>query len=84
MSNFIGPYEQTDAAKAAHDARWERIMACVRLEQPDRMPVGHQRSSLANRPQASSLRRGTTLHSSGGPARDLPSEMLAEQKATGA
>ena len=40
MSNFIGPYEQTDAAKAAHDARWERIMACVRLEQPDRMPVG--------------------------------------------
>ncbi len=40
MSNVIGPYEQTDAAKAAHDARWERIMACVRLEQPDRMPVG--------------------------------------------
>lgn len=29
-------------AKAAHDARWARIMACVRLEQPDRMPVGMQ------------------------------------------
>ena len=40
MSSFIGPYEQSAAAKAAHDARWERIMACVRLEQPDRMPVG--------------------------------------------
>lgn len=40
VSTFIGPYEQSDAAKAAYDARWERIMACVRLEQPDRMPVG--------------------------------------------
>jgi hypothetical protein len=37
---MIGPYEQSDAAKAAYDARWERIMACVRLERPDRMPVG--------------------------------------------
>lgn len=40
MTTMIGPYEQSDAAKAAYDARWERIMACVRLEQPDRMPVG--------------------------------------------
>lgn len=39
-STMIGQYEQTAAAKAAYDARWERIMACVRLEQPDRMPVG--------------------------------------------
>ena len=30
MSTMIGPYEQSDAAKAAYDARWERIMACVR------------------------------------------------------
>jgi len=42
MSQMIGPYEQSDAAKAAYDARWERILACVRLEQPDRMPVGMQ------------------------------------------
>lgn len=40
MSTQIGPYTQSDEAKAAYDARWERIMACVRLEQPDRMPVG--------------------------------------------
>jgi uroporphyrinogen-III decarboxylase len=40
MPTQIGPYTQSDAAKAAYDARWERIMACVRLEQPDRMPVG--------------------------------------------
>ncbi len=39
-STMIGPYEQTAAAKAAYDARWERILACVRLEQPKRMPVG--------------------------------------------
>ena len=39
MSQMIGPYEQSNAAKASYDARWERIMACVRLEQPDRMPV---------------------------------------------
>ena len=37
---MLGPYEQSAAAKAAYDARWARIMACVRLEQPDRMPVG--------------------------------------------
>lgn len=42
MTHMIGPYEQSDAARAAYDARWERIMACVRLEQPDRMPVGMQ------------------------------------------
>lgn len=35
-----GPYTQTPEARAAYDARWARIMACVRLEQPDRMPVG--------------------------------------------
>jgi hypothetical protein len=40
MSEMIGPYEQSDAAKAAYDARWERIQAIARLEQPDRMPVG--------------------------------------------
>lgn len=40
MTTQIGPYTQSDEAKAAYDARWERIMACVRLEQPDRMPVG--------------------------------------------
>lgn len=39
-STMLGPYEQSAAAKAAYDARWARIMACVRLEQPDRMPVG--------------------------------------------
>ena len=42
MSTMIGPYEQSDTAKAAYDARWERILACARLEQPDRMPVGFQ------------------------------------------
>jgi hypothetical protein len=40
VSQMIGPYEQSDAAKAAYDARWARILACARLEQPDRMPVG--------------------------------------------
>jgi hypothetical protein len=40
MPAQIGPYTQSDEAKAAYDARWARIMACVRLEQPDRMPVG--------------------------------------------
>ena len=40
MSTMIGPYEQSDAARAAYDARWERIQAVARLEQPDRMPVG--------------------------------------------
>ncbi|MDE2455998.1 MAG: hypothetical protein KGL43_20615, partial [Burkholderiales bacterium] len=41
-STLIGPHEQSAAAKAAHDARWERILACARLEQPDRMPVAMQ------------------------------------------
>lgn len=40
MTTMLGPYQQSEAAKAAYDERWERIMACVRLEQPDRMPVG--------------------------------------------
>ena len=30
---------QTPEAKAAYDARWQRIMDCVNLKQPDRMPV---------------------------------------------
>ena len=42
MSAMVGPYEQSDAAKAAYDARWARILACVRLEQPDRMPTAMQ------------------------------------------
>jgi hypothetical protein len=32
-------YVQTPAAKAAYEARWQRIMDCVNLKQPDRMPV---------------------------------------------
>ncbi len=40
MNASTGPHAQTPAARAAYDARWARIMACVRLEQPDRMPVG--------------------------------------------
>ena len=31
---------QTPEAKANYDARWQRIMDCVALKQPDRMPVG--------------------------------------------
>ena len=31
--------EQTVEAKAGYDARWQRIMDCVALKQPDRMPV---------------------------------------------
>ena len=31
--------EQTPAAKAAYDARWQRILDCVALKQADRMPV---------------------------------------------
>ncbi len=30
---------QTPEAKAKHDARWQRILDCVALKQPDRMPV---------------------------------------------
>jgi hypothetical protein len=33
------PLEQTPEAKAAYDARYQRIMDCVNLKQPDRMPV---------------------------------------------
>ena len=32
-------FVETPAAKAAYDARWQRIMDCVNLKQPDRMPV---------------------------------------------
>lgn len=28
-----------DAAKAAYDERWQRILDCVALKQPDRLPV---------------------------------------------
>jgi len=39
MSIQIGPYTQSASAKADYDARMERILSCVRLEQADRMPV---------------------------------------------
>lgn len=32
-------YEQTPDAKLAFDARWKRVMDCVALKQPDRMPT---------------------------------------------
>ncbi len=32
--------QMSPSAKAAHDTRWRRIMDCVALKQPDRMPVG--------------------------------------------
>ncbi len=32
-------YFQAPAAKAAYDARWRRVMDCVNLKQPDRMPT---------------------------------------------
>jgi hypothetical protein len=32
-------YVQTSEAKAAYDKRWQRIMDCVALKQPDRMPT---------------------------------------------
>ena len=35
----LPPLEQTPAAKAAYDARWQRILDCVALKQPERMPV---------------------------------------------
>ncbi|HMA07220.1 MAG TPA: uroporphyrinogen decarboxylase family protein [Ramlibacter sp.] len=37
--SVIAPPEPTAVAKAAYDARWQRIMDCVALKQPDRMPV---------------------------------------------
>ncbi len=33
------PLEHTLVAKAAYDARWQRILDCVALKQPDSMPV---------------------------------------------
>ena len=39
---MLGAHAQTAQAKAAYDARYERILACARLEQPDRMPVAMQ------------------------------------------
>jgi uroporphyrinogen-III decarboxylase len=33
------PLPQTPDAKTAYDARWSRIMDCVNLRQPDRMPT---------------------------------------------
>ncbi len=35
----MSPLEQTPEAKLAYDARWQRIIDCVALKQPDRMPV---------------------------------------------
>jgi hypothetical protein len=32
-------YIQTPEAKTAYDARWQRVMDCVALKQPDRMPT---------------------------------------------
>lgn len=32
-------YVQAPEAKAAYDARWQRVMDCVALKQPDRMPT---------------------------------------------
>jgi len=32
-------YVQTPEAKAAYDARWQRVMDCVALKRPDRMPT---------------------------------------------
>jgi len=33
---------QPTEAQAAYDARWNRVMDCVRLRTPDRMPIGFQ------------------------------------------
>ena len=32
-------HAQTPEAKTAYDARWKRIMDCVNLKTPDRMPT---------------------------------------------
>ncbi len=42
MNAQTEPYPQSEAAKAACEARWQRILACARLEQPERMPVAMQ------------------------------------------
>ena len=33
------PIRATSYAEAAYDARWQRMLDCVALKQPDRMPV---------------------------------------------
>ncbi|TAK55010.1 MAG: hypothetical protein EPO25_05225 [Gammaproteobacteria bacterium] len=40
MTRQIGPYTQTEKAGRQYDARWQRVMDCVALRQPDRMPFG--------------------------------------------
>ena len=40
MNAQVGPYTQTADARSAYDARWQRVMDCVNLKQPDRMPIG--------------------------------------------
>ncbi|TAK47319.1 MAG: hypothetical protein EPO23_12875 [Xanthobacteraceae bacterium] len=40
MTIQIGNHVQTQEAKTAYDARWQRILDCVALKQPDRMPAG--------------------------------------------
>ena len=37
--NASPTYVQTPEAKTAYDARWQRIMDCVNLKTPDRMPT---------------------------------------------
>jgi len=37
--NTLQTYVQTPDAKTAYDARWQRVMDCVALKQPDRMPT---------------------------------------------
>jgi len=39
MSAQSDTHTRSDAAKAAYDARWQRIMDCVSLKQPHRMPA---------------------------------------------
>ena len=40
MTAQIGPYTQTAEAKQQYDARLQRVLDCVALKQPDRMPYG--------------------------------------------
>ncbi|HYA07170.1 MAG TPA: uroporphyrinogen decarboxylase family protein [Xanthobacteraceae bacterium] len=37
--NAAESYVQSPAAKAAYDQRWQRVIDCVNLKQPDRMPT---------------------------------------------
>jgi len=39
---MIASPAQTPEAKVAYDARWQRVMDCVNLKQPDRLPIGMQ------------------------------------------